>query len=77
MKILLDIPDAKAAFFMEVLKNFSFVKIAEPQTAENTAFVEGLKPMSMAELNERITQSETDFDAGRYKSATDLLAKYK
>jgi len=28
MKILLDIKDTKAAFFMEVLKNFSFVKKA-------------------------------------------------
>ena len=26
MKILLEIPDNKAAFFMEVLKSFSFVK---------------------------------------------------
>jgi len=30
MKILLDIKDSKAAFFMEVLKNFSFVKKATP-----------------------------------------------
>jgi hypothetical protein len=32
MKILLDIPDSKAAFFMELLKNFSFVK-AQPLSA--------------------------------------------
>lgn len=30
MKLLLDIKDSKAAFFMEVLKNFSFVKKATP-----------------------------------------------
>lgn len=30
MKILLDVKDNKAAFFMEVLKNFSFVKKATP-----------------------------------------------
>jgi hypothetical protein len=30
MKILLDIKDSKASFFMEVLKNFSFVKKATP-----------------------------------------------
>jgi len=30
MKILLDIKDNKAAFFMEVLKNFTFVKNATP-----------------------------------------------
>ncbi len=32
MKILLEIPDNKAAFFLEVLKNFSFVKKATPLT---------------------------------------------
>lgn len=30
MKILLDIKDSKAPFFMELLKNFSFVKKATP-----------------------------------------------
>jgi len=30
VKILLDIKDNKAAFFMELLKNFSFVKKATP-----------------------------------------------
>jgi len=30
MKILLDINDNKASFFMEVLKNFSFIKEATP-----------------------------------------------
>ena len=30
MKLLLDINDNKAAFFMEVLKNFTFVKDAFP-----------------------------------------------
>lgn len=30
MKILLDIQDSKATFFMELLKNFSFVKKATP-----------------------------------------------
>ena len=30
MKIILEIPDNKSAFFMEVLKNFSFVKKATP-----------------------------------------------
>ncbi len=30
MKILLEIPDSKSGFFMEVLRNFSFVKKATP-----------------------------------------------
>jgi len=36
MKILLDIQDSKAAFFMELLKNFSFIKTAT-QITENKA----------------------------------------
>lgn len=32
MKILLDIPDSRVPFFMEVLKNFKFVKKAVPLT---------------------------------------------
>ena len=42
MKILLDIRDNKAAFFMEVLKNFSFVK-AKPLTKEKAQLVEEIK----------------------------------
>ena len=34
MKVLLDIQDEKAPFFMEVLENFKFVK-AEPLTTTN------------------------------------------
>ena len=36
MKILLDIQDSKAAFFMELLKNFTFIKKAT-QISENKA----------------------------------------
>jgi len=42
MKILLDIRDNKAAFFMEVLKNFSFVK-ATPITENKAEFLKDLK----------------------------------
>ncbi len=42
MKILLDIRDNKAAFFMEVLKNFSFVK-ATPITEHKADFLKDLK----------------------------------
>jgi len=42
MKILLDIRDNKAAFFMEVLKNFSFVK-ATPITENKADFLKDLK----------------------------------
>jgi hypothetical protein len=42
MKILLDIPDNKATFFMELLKNFSFVK-AKPLTAYKAKVLEDVK----------------------------------
>lgn len=42
MKVLLDIPDNKAAFFMELLKNFSFVK-AKPISPEKAQLLLELK----------------------------------
>ena len=42
MKILLEIPDNKAAFFMEVLKSFSFVK-AKPISPEKAQVLIELK----------------------------------
>jgi hypothetical protein len=42
MKVLLDIKDEKAAFFMEVLKNFSFVK-AKPVTAEKSLLLKEIE----------------------------------
>ncbi|TXD81678.1 hypothetical protein ESY86_16775 [Subsaximicrobium wynnwilliamsii] len=34
-------------------------------------------PMTQAELNKRIDQSESDFLNNRYKSSAELLAKYE
>lgn len=42
MKILLDIKDDKAAFIMELLNNFKFVK-ASPLTPYKAEVLEGLK----------------------------------
>ena len=42
MKILLDIKDNKAAFIMELLKNFKFVK-AKPLTPYKAEVLEGIK----------------------------------
>lgn len=36
-----------------------------------------LEPLTQEELHKRIDQSETDFRNKRYKSSSDLLAKYK
>lgn len=37
---------------------------------------EDLKPFSIEELNNRISQSEKDFENGDYKTTSELLAKY-
>ena len=42
MKLLLDIKDSKAAFIMELLKNFSFVK-ANPLTPYKAEVLEGIR----------------------------------
>ncbi len=36
-----------------------------------------VEPMTKQELNNRIDQSESDFQNNRYKSSTELLAKYE
>lgn len=43
MKILIDIKDSKVAFFLEVLKNFSFVKKATPLIPENAELMETIQ----------------------------------
>lgn len=42
MRVLLDIKDDKAAFVLEVLKNFSFVK-AKPISDEKAVLIEEIK----------------------------------
>ncbi len=36
-----------------------------------------LEPMTQNELNNRIDKSESDFENKRYKSSSELLAKYE
>ncbi|MEZ4772690.1 MAG: hypothetical protein R3D00_05850 [Bacteroidia bacterium] len=50
MKILLEIRDDKAAFIMELLKNFKFVK-AQPLTPYKAEVLEGLKE-AVEEINQ-------------------------
>ncbi len=50
MKVLLDIKDDKAAFIMELLNNFKFVK-AEPLTPSKAEVLEGLKE-AVEEVNQ-------------------------
>lgn len=50
MKVLLDIKDDKAAFIMELLNNFKFVK-AQPLTPFKAEVLEGLKE-AVEEVNQ-------------------------
>lgn len=50
MKILLDIKDDKAAFIMELLHNFKFVK-AQPLTPYKAEVLEGLRE-AVEEVNQ-------------------------
>jgi hypothetical protein len=38
---------------------------------------DSFEPMSIEDLNKRIDQSESDFQNNRFKSSSELLAKYK
>lgn len=51
MKILLEISDSKAAFFMEVLKNFAFVKKAETITDAKAELIQDLR-QAVEEVNQ-------------------------
>lgn len=43
----------------------------------NFSEVKKFEPMTREELNKRIDQSEADFLNNRYKSSSELLAKYE
>ncbi len=44
---------------------------------KNTSDERIFEPMTEEELNKRIDQSESDFRNNRYKSSSELLAKYE
>jgi hypothetical protein len=46
MQVLVEIPDNKAAFALEVLRNLVFVKKAKPMTTEKISLWEDLKEAS-------------------------------
>ncbi len=57
MKITLDIQESKLAFFLELIKNFSFVKLVKmPET-------EGLSTVHKAILDERLSAIEANPDS--------------
>jgi hypothetical protein len=46
MQVLVEIPDSKATFGLEVLRNLVFVKKAKPMTTEKISLWEDLKEAS-------------------------------
>lgn len=71
----------KIVFIQEFLKVQSEEVIARLEkllkTERSPAEEKLLKPISAKELNDRIEQSESDFENNRFKSSSELLAKYK
>lgn len=64
MKVLLDIKDNKAAFFMEMLKNFSFVKattLTESKADLLEEFKEAVDEVKLAKQGKIKLQSARDF----------------
>lgn len=57
----------------EVISQFENLLIKKSASEIDDQSVER---MSIAELNERIDQSETDFKNGNYKNTSELLKKY-
>ncbi|KAB2859082.1 MAG: hypothetical protein AB7O47_08295 [Flavobacteriales bacterium] len=66
MKIILDIKDNKVAFFLEMLKNFTFIKQVTPISSSKANFINDIKDA----LNELELVKEGKLDA---KSADDLI----
>ncbi len=57
----------------EAITRLEKVLRKEQHVSEKQVF----EPMTQYELNKRIDQSEADFQAGRFKSSSELLDKYK
>ncbi|MCO5229927.1 MAG: hypothetical protein M9958_02095 [Chitinophagales bacterium] len=76
----MDIQTRKIEFIQSFLKLQSeeviskLEKILKKNQVDETS--EDLKPFSIEELNNRIAQSEKDFDNGKFKTTSELLAKY-
>ncbi len=71
----MDLQTRKIEFIQAFLKIQSeeviaqFEKLLKKRKAE-------FKPMSVAELNNRVAQSEADFKNNRFKTSAELLSKY-
>ncbi|EOZ97754.1 hypothetical protein A33Q_1727 [Indibacter alkaliphilus LW1] len=71
----------KIEFVQEFLKiqNEEIISRLEKMLRKETetSLEDSFERMSIEDLNKRIDQSESDFENNRYKSSSELLAKYK
>ena len=57
----------------EAISKLEKILKKEKDTSEERLF----KPMNIDELNKRIDKSESDFKKNRFKTSSELLAKYE
>jgi hypothetical protein len=67
----------KIEFIQEFLKLQSEASISRLEKILRKEKDVSIEPMTQDELNERIDQSEADFENNRFKSSSALLAKYE
>ena len=73
----MDIQTRKIQFIQAFLKLQSEEIIGIFENILQSETNHGFQPMSVEELNERIDQSEMDFEKGKFKSHEDVFSKYQ
>lgn len=73
----MDLQTRKIEFVQEFLKLQSEELVSQFENLLKSKMQKNAKPMSVAELNSRIDQSENDFKNGKFKTSEELLSKYK
>lgn len=73
----MDLQTRKIEFVQEFLKLQSEELVSQFENLLKSKMQKNTKPMSVAELNSRIDQSENDFKNGKFKTSEELLSKYE
>ncbi len=77
----MDLQSRKIEFVQEFLKLQSEDAISRLEKIlrkeKNSSNERIIEPMTIDELNNRIDKSESDFNNGRFKESSELLAKYE
>ena len=73
----MDLQTRKIEFVQEFLKLQSEELVSQFENLLKKKMQKKGEPMSVAELNSRIDQSENDFKNGKFKTSDELLSKYK